>query len=198
MIAGLESWQTQWYPVSMKKAISFMLMVFCLGGTSSFALAYDYQLYKNGENFGIVVFPRSNLFPGLEEFFRSIVFEPAQTGKAVMRSGTKGDNETYMMPLEVQKKYDIKKFIVLQILDDQKLLVGIYDPEWGLTLPTTIFGLEEVKANIPKTLNIFRGTNRRRETLWKEPGERIEDPHMQKSTSPGTSRFSVFSVRRNF
>ena len=115
-----------------------------------------------------------------------------------MRSGTKGDNETYMMPLEVQKKYDIKKFIVLQILDDQKLLVGIYDPEWGLTLPTTVFGLEEVKTNIPKTLNIFRGTNRRRETLWKEPGEKIEGPHMRKSTSPGTGRFSVFSVRRNF
>jgi len=32
----------------------------------------------------------------------------------------------------------------------------VSDPEWGLTLPSAIFRLNEVKQNIPKTLNIFR------------------------------------------
>ena len=50
-----------------------------------------------------------------------------------MRHGTKNENATYMMPLEVQKKHSIEKFIVIQVLDSMSMLVGIYDPEWGLT-----------------------------------------------------------------
>jgi hypothetical protein len=44
------------------------------------------------------------------------------------------------------------------------MLVGIYDPEWGLTLPSSSFGLETLKQNIPKTLNAFRGDNPQRRT----------------------------------
>ena len=42
------------------------------------------------------------------------------------------------------------------------MLVGIYDPQWGLTLPSSSFGLEAFKTNIDKTLNVFRGDNPRR------------------------------------
>ena len=46
------------------------------------------------------------------------------------------------------------------------MLVGIYDPEWGLTLPSAIVEMETIKQNIPKTLNIFRGPNRQRQIYY--------------------------------
>ena len=124
---------------------------------------YDYQLYKNHENFGVVVFPKEKISENLDNYLKSIPFKIAETGKAVMRHGTKEVNATYMMPLEVQKKYSIKKFIVIQVLENG-MLAGIYDPQWGLTLPSTIYQLEAVKKNILKTLNVFRGNNRQRQT----------------------------------
>ncbi len=123
----------------------------------------EYQLHKNYENYGIVVFPKHISSPELDSYIKSIDFEPVESGKAVMRFGPKRENSTYMMPLEVQKKYAIKKFIVVQVLPDHKLMIGIYDPEWGLTLPDTKYLLEDVKKNIPKTLDVFRGANKRRE-----------------------------------
>jgi hypothetical protein len=143
-------------------------ILFCiLVGLPSTALAgsdYDYQLYKNHENFGIVVFPKENIFKDLDSYLKSIPFEVAESGKAVMRHGSKEENATYMMPLEVQKKHSIEKFIVIQILGGNGMLAGIYDPQWGLTLPSTIYQLEAVKKNIMKTLNVFRGNNRQRQT----------------------------------
>ncbi len=47
------------------------------------------------------------------------------------------------------------------------MLVGVYDPEWGLTLPSAMVEMETIKQNIPKTLNVFRGQNRQRQTLLK-------------------------------
>ncbi len=141
--------------------------ILILLGLSSTVLAdsdYDYQLYKNHENFGIVVFPKENIFKDLDNYLKSISFEVAESGKAVMRHGSKEENATYMMPMEVQKKHSIEKFIVIQILGDNSMLVGIYDPQWGLTLPSTIYQLEAVKKNILKTLNVFRGNNRQRQT----------------------------------
>jgi hypothetical protein len=125
---------------------------------------YDYQLYKNHENFGIVVFPKENISNDLDNYLKSIPFEVAESGKAVMRHGSKDENTTYMMPLAVQKKHSIEKFIVIQILGDNSMLAGIYDPQWGLTLPSTIYQLEAIKENILKTLNVFRGNNRQRQT----------------------------------
>lgn len=61
------------------------------------------------------------------------------------------------MPKEIQDKYSIKKFIILQVLADSRLLVGIFDPDFGLTLPPQKFELDEIKDNILETLNIFRG-----------------------------------------
>jgi hypothetical protein len=146
----------------------FFAILFCLLlGLPSTVLAgsdYDYQLYKNHENFGIVVFPKENIFEDLDNYLKSIPFEVAESGKAVMRHGSKKENSTYMMPLEVQKKHSIEKFIVIQILGDNSMLAGIYDPQWGLTLPSTIYQLEAVKKNILKTLNVFRGSNRQRQT----------------------------------
>jgi len=125
---------------------------------------YEYQLYKNHENYGIVVFPKKFIQKELSDYIASIAFSEVESGKAVMRRGSKNENESLMMPLEVQKKYSIKKFVVIQVLTQREMLVGIYDPEWGLTLPSSSFGLETLKQNIPKTLNAFRGDNPQRRT----------------------------------
>ncbi|MFQ5449186.1 MAG: hypothetical protein ACE5E9_01075 [Nitrospinaceae bacterium] len=151
----------------MKKILFCLILISFFSPAAAWtADSYRYQLYKNSENFGIVVFPMENIFAELDNYIQSIPFEPVETGKAVMRFGSKGQNETYMMPPEVQKKYSMEKFIVLQILGDRGMLVGIYDPDWGLTLPSPVYQLDEVKKNISKTLNIFRGTNPLRKTLW--------------------------------
>ena len=147
---------------------TLFFILFCiLLGLPIIALAgddYDYQLYKNHEKYGIVVFPKENIFKDLDDYIKSIAFEVADSGKAVMRHGSKEENATYMMPLEVQKKHAIKKFIVIQVLGDNGMLVGIYDPKWGLTLPSSIYQLEALKNNIMRTLNVFRGNSRQRQT----------------------------------
>ena len=128
---------------------------------------YEYKLYKNSENYGIVVFPKKFMFEELENYLLSIPFEFAESGEAVMRHGTKNENATYMMPMEIQRRHSIEKFIVIQIIDPMSMMVGVYDPEWGLTLPSAIVEMETIKQNIPKTLNVFRGPNRRRQTYLK-------------------------------
>jgi len=126
--------------------------------------SYDYQLYKSDENYGIVVFPKKFISKRLHDYITTISFRVVESGKAVMRRGSKNENETLMMPLAVQKKHAIEKFIVIQVLGSDDMLAGIYDPEWGLTLPSTRFTLEALKNNIPKTLNVFRGNNPQRQT----------------------------------
>lgn len=146
-------------------ALIYVLMVFpCSASAES---DYEYQLYKNHENYGIVVFPKNLMFKDLENYLLSIPFESVESGKAVMRHGTKKENATYMMPLEVQKRHSIEKFIVIQIMNPMSMLVGVYDPEWGLTLPSTIVEMETIRQNIPKTLNVFRGQNRQRQTNFR-------------------------------
>jgi len=140
-----------------------LIFLFSVSPCTCFAMNdIEYQLYKNSENFGIVVFPKNVLSPELDSYAKSIDFESVETGKAVKRRGTKGKDETYMMPQVVQEKYYIKKFIIIQVLPKNELIIGIYDPEWGLTLPDIKFSLEEIKPNIPKTLEIFRGANQKK------------------------------------
>jgi hypothetical protein len=118
---------------------------------------YFYQLYTHPESFGVVVFPKKSIFPELEETIQSLGFKKAESGEAVMRSGSKNENFTYMMPKEVQKKHRMEKFIILQILNDGVgIMVGINEQEFGLTLPTKVFVVQELKDNISKTLDIFR------------------------------------------
>ncbi len=144
----------------MKRILLLSFLMLCSGMVyAAPGFSYDYQLYKNREDFGIVVFPKDQITTELDQYIKSIIFEPVESGKAEMRSGTKGENETFMMPLEVQKKHAIEKFIVIQMLTDSRLMIGVYDPEWGLTLPSSVYGMDDVKQNIPKTLNVFRGTN---------------------------------------
>ena len=126
---------------------------------------YEYKLFKNSENYGIVVFPKKLMFEDLENYLLSIPFKFAESGKAVMRHGTKNENATYMMPMEIQRRHSIENFIVIQILDSMSMLVGVYDPEWGLTLHSNIVEMGTIKQNIPKTLNVFRGTNLRRKPI---------------------------------
>jgi len=141
-----------------------LLIFFVLGAMTDFAAPVkswgtEYQLYKNVENFGIVVFPPGNQKEELKSYLKYLNFKPVEKGRAVMRYGPHKENQTFMMPLEVQEKHSIKMFIILQALVDGKLLVGIYHPDWELTLPKTIFLLPEIKDKIEKTLNVFRGSN---------------------------------------
>ena len=131
---------------------------------------YDYQLYKNYENFGILVFPKDQIFVELEEYIQEIGFNPVDSGQAVMRFGPNNENQTYLMPESVQTKHSMNRFIVLQVIAHQNILVGISDPEWGLTLPSAIFRLNGIKQNIPKTLNMFRKHLKKRETKRHELG----------------------------
>ena len=131
---------------------------------------YDYQLYKNYENFGILVFPKDQIFVELEEYIQEIGFNPVDSGQAVMRFGPNNENQTYLMPESVQIKHSMNRFIVLQVIAHQNILVGISDPEWGLTLPSAIFRLNGIKQNIPKTLNMFRKHLKKRETKRHELG----------------------------
>ena len=117
---------------------------------------YNYQLYKNFEDFGILIFPQSQSFTELEMYIKQAGFSSVESGKAVMRFGLKNENQTFMMPQSVQEKYSIDRFIILQVLSNQNIVVGIFDPEWGLTLPSPLHKLDEIKKNIPKTLNLFR------------------------------------------
>ena len=155
---------------------TFTILIFILIGINSSALAnsdYNYRLYKNQENYGIVVFPKSRIFKDLDSYFTILSFETTNSGKAVMRYGSKNENSTYMMPLDIQKKYSIEKFIVIQVISEKNMLVGVYDPEWGLTLPSTIFQMDTIKKNIPKTLNVFRGSNNRQRQTQFEDGKTL-------------------------
>ncbi len=146
------------------KSISSLLLYLVVGGMLSIlspvlSWGMEYQLYKNVEDFGIVVFPPDNQSPELKSYIESLNFKSVETGQAVMRYGPHKENQTYMMPQEVQEKHSVKMFIILQALVNEKLLVGIYHPDWELTLPSAIFLLPEIKEKIEKTLNIFRGSN---------------------------------------
>jgi len=146
--------------------------IFALNGLlnpDSAKAEYDYQLYKNYENFGILVFPKDQIFVELEEYIQEIGFNPVDSGQAVMRFGPNNENQTYLMPESVQIKHSMNRFIVLQVIAHQNVLVGISDPEWGLTLPSAIFRLNGIKQNIPKTLNMFRKHLKKRESKRHEP-----------------------------
>ena len=152
----------------MRHLISILFVILLILPFSALAdSGYEYKLFKNSENYGIVVFPKKLMFENLESYLLSIPFELAESGKAVMRHGSKNENATYMMPMEVQRRHSIEKFIVIQIIDPMSMMVGVYDPEWGLTLPSAIVKMETIRQNIPKTLNVFRGPNRRRQTHLK-------------------------------
>jgi hypothetical protein len=155
------------YHNNIMKALIILinLIIFIYPIQASAGSSYDYQLYKNHENYGIVVFPKKSISEELSHYIKSISFSQVESGKAIMRRGTKNENESLMMPLEVQKKHSIEKFIVIQVLTKHEMLVGIYDPKWGLTLPSSSFGLETFKANIDKTLNVFREDNPQRKIL---------------------------------
>jgi len=153
--------------------IIFFSIVFSRPGVINAAPAnsgYNYQLYKNYENFGILIFPKDRIFTELDEHIQEIGFNPVETGQAVMRFGLKNENQTFMMPESVQKKHSMDRFIILQVIANDNMVVGIFDPDWGLTLPGPIYKLDKVKDNISKTLNLFRKHLKKRETKRHEPG----------------------------
>ena len=154
-------------PVAKKLITILFAMIFALNGLLSPGSAkaeYDYQLYKNYENFGILIFPVDQIFLELDEYIQQTGFDPVESGQAIMRFGPNNEDQTYMMPESVQQKHSMDRFIILQIIAKQNILVGVFDPEWGLTLPSAIFRLNGIKQNIPKTLNMFRKHLKKRET----------------------------------
>jgi len=173
----------------------FAILLFTLLGLPFSALAdsgYEYQLYKNHENYGIVVFPKKNIFKDLESYLSSISFESTDSGKAVMRHGTKNESATYMMPFETQKRHSIEKFIVIQVMDSMSMLVAIYDPEWGLSLEGAIVDMETIKKNIPKTLNVFRGSNHQRQIHY-TPQKMPSNPNF-----PSRLEYNIISSRGTY
>jgi len=138
----------------MGNAILILLVWLCPSVES--ASIFHYELFKNSENFGILVFPPPKN-GNLTQYIQSISFKHVASGRAVFRYGTKDENGTYMMPETVQKKHQIEKFIIIQILNLHEFMIGIYSPEWGLTLPSARYTIQEIQKNIPKTLQIFRG-----------------------------------------
>lgn len=158
----------------MKRLLCILFLSLLLWGAASAPEAraesrFNYQLYIQPENFGLVIFPPELISPELESLVLELEFKKAEFGEAVMRSGTKKENFTYMMPEDVQKKYKLEKFITLQILTDGVgLMVGIYEQEFGLTLPTKVFVIEELRDNIAKTLDVFRKQlkEEKEEILW--------------------------------
>ncbi len=167
--------------MSLKNLISIGFMfslAWCLLGSSLAGAAspYQYQLYKNSENLGIVIFPKKYIYPELDNFVLSLKFKNVESGEAAMRFGNKKENTTYMMPAEVQEKHKIEKFVVLQVLNDkQSIMIGVYDEEFGLTLPSRVFQLEDVMENLPKTLDVFRQQlgHEKRSTMGTRPDKNI-------------------------
>ena len=148
------------------KILFFVVVFFPIGVGNAVPTkaGYKYQLYKNFENFGILIFPKDRIFKGLDDHIKEIGFNPVESGQAVMRFGLKNENQTLMMPESVQKKHSMDRFIILQVIANDNMVVGIFDPEWGLTLPGPIYKLDSVKVNISKTLNLFRKHLKKRET----------------------------------
>ncbi|MGP0565120.1 hypothetical protein ACTRW9_06750 [Nitrospina sp. 32_T5] len=129
-----------------------------------------YVLYQNFEKHGIVAWPRDFMPPELKEYIASLGFKEVDQGLAVMRFGEVNQNGTFMMPKAVQEKFGITRFIILQILSDRiGIMVGIWEQEFGLTLPQKVFNLDEVKENIPKTLDIFREQEGTKPIFWQQP-----------------------------
>ena len=78
--------------------ILFFSVVFASTGAGNAApttSGYNYQLYKNFENFGILIFPKDQIFVELEEYIQEIGFKPVDSGQAVMRFGPNNENQTY-------------------------------------------------------------------------------------------------------
>ena len=140
-----------------------------MGNAAPTNSGYNYQLYKNFENFGILIFPKDRIFTGLGEYIKAIGFNPVESGQAVMRFGLKNENQSLMMPESVQKKHSMDRFIILQVVANDNMLVGIFDPEWGLTLPGPTFNLYGIKENISKTLNLFREHLKKKEAKKHQP-----------------------------
>jgi len=153
--------------IGKKFAITVLVIFFLIPNitkAASIKTGYDYQLYKNFEDLGILIFPKARIFKNLEEYVQQKGFNPVESGQAVMRFGLKNENQTFMMPKSVQEKYSMTRFIVIQVIANQNMVVGIYDPQFGLTLPGPIYSLDGIKKNIPKTLNLFRKHLNKRET----------------------------------
>ena len=149
----------------VKKSLALSLLGAVLSAACPVFAAGEtwYTLYKNRENFGILIFPSELISPELKEFVLNSGFKEVESGHSVMRSGSKNLNATFMMPEAIQNKYRMERFITLQVLGNGGIMVGVFDPEWGLTLPRKIFELDEVKKKVPQTLQIFRKDSPKKE-----------------------------------
>ena len=68
-----------------KKIATTVLVIFFLlpniSKAASIETGYDYQLYKNFEDIGILIFPKDRIFKDLDEYVLQKGFNPVQSGK---------------------------------------------------------------------------------------------------------------------
>ncbi|MGY8766306.1 MAG: hypothetical protein ACKVI5_05535, partial [Nitrospinaceae bacterium] len=93
-------------------ALAIFFLIPNITNAASIETGYDYQLYKNFENLGILIFPKDRIIKDLDQYVQQKGFNPIESGKAVMRFGLKNENQTFMMPKSVQEKYSMTRFII--------------------------------------------------------------------------------------
>ena len=149
------------------KTLTFLFFVVAfsstkVGNAAPTPSGYNYQLYKNYENFGILIFPKEQIFTELDEYIQEVGFNPAESGQAVMRFGPNNENQTYLMPESVQKKYSMNRFIVLQVIAHQNILVGVFDPEWGTDASKLYPQIRWNKRKYPKNVKSIQKTSQKK------------------------------------
>ena len=67
-----------------KKFATTVLVIFILipniTKAASIKTGYDYQLYKNFEDLGILIFPKDRIFKELDEYVQQKGFNPIESG----------------------------------------------------------------------------------------------------------------------
>ena len=160
-------------------SLCLILGLLVMASPAQAADRFQYHLYTDVDHYGIVVFPKKYLFEDLDQLIKTMGFQDTESGGAVWRFGSVNRNGTYMMPESVQKKHNIEMFVILQILEDQaSIMVGIWEQEFGLTLPSSVFQMEEVRKKLPQTLDIFRKkSGKTPKTPISDQGGRDPYPH---------------------
>ncbi len=105
MIFLLAVRQMRDHTIVMKNITKLIALILIFAPMQVTAASYDYQLYKNHENYGIVVFQKKIISKELQHYILLISSLEVESGRAVMRRRTKHRHEPLMMPLERQKQH---------------------------------------------------------------------------------------------
>ena len=103
----------------------FFAILFCillgLPSTVRAGSDYDYQLYKNHENYGIVVFPKESISKDLDNYLKSIPFEVAEKRrKLLMKAQSKISKQSVS-----KQRLNLPTRYVLDIYSNQVIVMFI-------------------------------------------------------------------------